>query len=399
MKKQVLFVDDEPLVLEGLKRMLRPLRHEWDMHFAGGGEEALALMDRTPIQVVVSDMRMPRMNGAQLLNLVMKRHPQTVRLILSGYADRDLILKCVGSTHQYLSKPCDPEALRATVARAADLEASLQNERLRQLIGQMENLPSLPSLYGEIVEKTQDADVTLDEIGDTIARDLAMTAKILKLVNSAFFGLRREISSLTDAIAYLGIDTIKSLVLTVNAFSQFEGQELEALPIEKIWAHSMEVALYAQKIARAEGADAKIVQEAFAAGMLHDLGKLILAFNFPADYLKLLAAGEAGGEPLTLKERTVFGADHADVGGALLGLWGLPVPVVEAIALHHQPSRALIRQFTALTAVVAANALARDPGGGALLGPANLEYFKEMKLSDRFEHWKEAIAATDMATA
>src|SRR5437762_9749706 len=154
-KKRVLFVDDEPLVLQGLQRMLRHMRQEWEMEFVDSGPKALEAMASNPFAVIVSDMRMPGMNGAHLLNEVMKRYPKTVRLILSGHADQDLIMKCVGSTHQYLTKPCEPEALKATVRRASALAGSLQNEKLLQLISQMDRLPSIPALYVEVMEKLQ----------------------------------------------------------------------------------------------------------------------------------------------------------------------------------------------------------------------------------------------------
>src|ERR1700733_7175339 len=153
MKKRILFVDDEDFALRGLERLLRSMREEWDMEFVDSGEKALARMNGAAFDVIVSDMRMPGMNGAELLNEVMKHHPKTVRLILSGYADRDLILKCVGSTHQYLAKPCEAESLKAAVSRASNLEGSLQSERLKSLVGQMSRLPSIPSLYMQVVEK------------------------------------------------------------------------------------------------------------------------------------------------------------------------------------------------------------------------------------------------------
>src|SRR6202012_4878179 len=128
MKKRILFVDDEEFALRGLDRLLRSMREEWEMEFVNSGDKALARMTETPFDVVVSDMRMPGMNGAELLNEVMKRHPKTVRLILSGFADRDLILKCVGSTHQYLAKPCDGHELKMAVMRASALEESLESE-------------------------------------------------------------------------------------------------------------------------------------------------------------------------------------------------------------------------------------------------------------------------------
>jgi DNA-binding NtrC family response regulator len=173
-KKRILFVDDEAMILQGLQRMLRPMREEWDMEFIGSGAKALERMGPAPFDVVVSDMRMPGMNGAEFLTEVMKRHPKTIRLILSGHADKELILQCVGATHQYLAKPCDADALKATVTRASNLEGNLQSEPLRKLVGQLSHLPSIPSLYMEIVEIANHPGASLEDVAQVIARDLAM---------------------------------------------------------------------------------------------------------------------------------------------------------------------------------------------------------------------------------
>jgi HD-like signal output (HDOD) protein len=394
MKKRILFVDDEAMVLQGLQRMLRSMRAEWEMEFVESAEAALALLDKKPFDVIVSDMRMPRMNGAELLAEVMKRHPTTVRLILSGYADKDLILKCVGSTHQYLAKPCDAESLKATVARASNLEDSLRNGRLKTLVCQMTRLPSIPKLYMEVVEKASRADTSVEEIGAIIGRDISMTVQVLKLTNSAFFGLSRQFSSASEAVAYLGLDTIKSLVLSIHAFSQFDKSETGAFKIESLWNHSLQVARSAKRISKLEGQEPKAVEESFTAGLLHDIGKLVLAVNMPKEYTEVIRLAESGLE-LPQAEHQVFGANHADVGGYLIGLWGLPVPVVEAVALHHCPGRATQLTFSPLTSVHAANVLEWErPDAGNGVPPPLLDdaYLGQVGVSSRLSAWRKALA-------
>lgn len=392
MKKRILFVDDEPMVLEGLRRMLRPMREEWEIAFATGGSEALELMAEEPFDVVVSDMRMPQMNGAQLLAEVLKRYPQTVRLILSGHADKELILKCVGSTHQYLAKPCRPEDLKVAIARASDLKESLKDRGLRQIVSCMEHVPSIPRLYVEIVENLEDPEVGLDVIGDIIKKDVGMTAKILKLVNSSFFGLGRQISSPSEAVTQLGTETIKSLVLSVHAFAQFEGAKLGGLSMDGLWQHSQRTANLAQAIARMEDAEEKTIDEAFVAGLLHDIGKLVLASNFPKEYERVCEIGQMGTLSLVAAEENTFGANHAEIGGYLLGLWGLPVPVVEAIALHHNPSQCTYRAFSPLTAVHAADAILYVDGARDrifLPGKLDASYLKLLGLENRLDAWPD----------
>jgi HD-like signal output (HDOD) protein/CheY-like chemotaxis protein len=393
MKKRILFVDDEAMILQGLQRMLRSMRAEWEMEFVEGAEAALRLLIQKPFDVIVSDMRMPRMNGAELLTEVMKRHPTTVRLILSGYADRDLMLKCVGSTHQYLAKPCDTDSLKATIARASNLEDSFRNERLKTLIRQMRHLPSIPTLYTQVVKKTSRDDTSVEEIGSLIGRDISMTAQVLKLANSAFFGLQQQLSNPEEAVSYLGLDTIKSLVLSIHAFSQFEKAETGALKIESLWSHSLQVASSAKRISKLEGQDPKTAEEAFTAGLLHDIGKLVLAVNLPGEYAEAVRLAQSGLE-LSLAEQQVFGSNHADVGGYLIGLWGLPVPVVEAVALHHCPSRCTQSAFSPLTSVHAANVLEweRSNSANGAVGPQlDANYLDLVGVSCRLEAWRKAL--------
>jgi HD-like signal output (HDOD) protein len=367
------------------------MRDEWEMEFYEGAAPALERMQACSFDAVVADMRMPGMNGAELLNEVMKRHPRTVRLILSGHADKELILQSVGSTHQFLAKPCDPEALKATVQRATSLESILGSEPLQKLVGRLTRLPSIPSLYVEIVEKANQPDTSLEDVARIVSRDMAMTAGILKLVNSAFFGLRRELASAEEAVAYIGLDTIKSLVLTIHAFSRFE--HLGGATMESLWTHSLKVASICRTIGHLEEGDRKLVDEAVTAGLLHDVGKLILAVNLPAQFAE--ATRLATTEPMDAVEAEVrvIGADHAAVGGYLLGLWGLPVPVVEAITLHHRPTLSPPATFGPLAILHAANALAHetDPAAGDSPHRVDAPSLESIGLEDRLPVWRQAL--------
>jgi len=207
MKKQILFVDDEPLILQGLKRMLRGLRSEWDMTFVQSGAEALEKMVGAPFDVIVSDMRIPEMDGSQLLDTVKHRYPNMVRVVLSGHSEEEMIMKTVKSAHQFISKPCNAETLKSTISRMFALREVLTQEGLKRLVSRIESLPSLPSLYTQVVELIQSPNSSIKKIGEVISKDLAMTAKILQLVNSAFFGIPRQISNPAQAVGLLGLDT------------------------------------------------------------------------------------------------------------------------------------------------------------------------------------------------
>ncbi|GIV15579.1 MAG: two-component system response regulator [Armatimonadota bacterium] len=357
MKRRILFVDDEPNVLQGLQRMLRSMRNEWDMHFAGSGEEALSKLEEAPFDVIVSDMRMPGMNGAQLLREVARRYPNVVRIVLSGHSDREYILQLVTTTHQYLAKPCEAETIKDTVNRACALRDLLTSKELSAVVSRIKSLPSLPSLYMRIIEVLQSDDPSLQKIGEIVSEDIAMSAKVLQLVNSSFFGIARRISNPVQAVMFLGLETVKALVLSVQIFAKWEHSKVQGFDIERLWHHSMTVGAMAKRLAETEQLSAREADEAFTAGLLHDVGKLILAASLPDTYQKVLAASKAQRIPLWRAEEAVFGTSHAEVGAYLLGLWGLPTSIVEAVAWHHRPSLCPARTFCPLTTVHVANAL------------------------------------------
>ena len=273
-KKRVLFVDDEPKVLDGLRRMLHPMRHEWDMAFAGSGQEALDILAREPFDTIVTDIRMPGMDGAELLKEVTKRYPRIIRIALSGQTDRETMFRVSSIVHQYLSKPCNAETLKSALVSAWTVRDQLATDGLKELISQIDTLPSLSSLYNEIMEKVQSNKSSTKEVGQIISRDIGMTAKILKLVNSAFFGFPRRISNPVRAVVLLGLDTIKNLILSIHVFSQFDQIKLEALSLDALWDHSMAVGAFAKRIAMVESTDQKSADEAFLSsdGLRHRSG-------------------------------------------------------------------------------------------------------------------------------
>lgn len=356
-KQQILFVDDEPMLLQGLQRLLRQFRTEWDMAFVESGQAALAKLAEHPFDVIVSDMRMPGMNGAELLSEVMRRYPAMVRIVLSGHADKELVSKCLGVAHQYISKPCDPEQLKAMIRNACILSGRLVDEEVRKVIGAIDSLPSVPELYLELKAALKEEDVDPRELGAIIQKDIGMTAKILKLVNSSFFGLRRVITDAQEAVAFLGIDTIKTLVLTNAVFEQSKPTRTKLFDISDLWHHSMTVAAGAKAIAHAEGLGLAAQEEAFVGGILHDVGVLILASNFPENYDKVASLVIAEKLLIPTAEQEYFGVTHAEVGAYLLGLWGLPAPILNIVSLHHRAHLQDEGHMTPLIAVHASDVL------------------------------------------
>lgn len=424
--KKILFVDDELNVLQGLKRMLRPMRHEWDMEFASSGQEALDILAKYSFDVVVSDMRMPKMDGNKLLAIVMKQYPECVRIILSGHSDYEMILGSVKFAHQYLMKPCDAEVVKSTINRACGLRDLLGNEALRKIVAGMKDLPSLPKSYNLIIEEMQTPEPSLKKVGNIIAQDVSMSARILQMVNSAFFGLPQNIVDPQQAAVYLGVETLKALVLSTHVFSSFtETSELLDFSLPDLWKHSVAVGNLTREILDDEPVEKRLKEEALVSGLLHDIGKLMM-LNIPDKYKQIQALNDNIGCGILAAEYEVLKASHAELGAYLLGLWGLPIGIVESVAFHHNPSRLIgntfgvsgktseensgnkesidssglksqsnnmnVKEYTTLTAVHVANALMNQEdcsSGTTDFKYIDMRYLRALDLVEKLPEWVE----------
>lgn len=391
IKRRVLFVDDESRVLQGLGRMLRTERNNFETSFAVSGSEALSLLAKEHFDVVVSDLRMPQMTGLQLLAEVKALYPDTVRIILSGEADQDITLESVNVSHRFLHKPCDPEVLKSTILRTCRLSDFLRNDSMKKILTQIDSLPSMPSIYLEITEELQSPDASIQKVGKIISKDVALTSKILQLVNSAYFSLPRHISSPEHAATLLGLNIIKSLVLISHVFKKFDSLDMPNNFLQSLWNHNLITGKLAKAIAKEESSDQKVVDNSFIAGLLHDCGKLILASNFKEKYREIIIISNENCRSLWSVEEEQLGITHAEVGAYLMELWGLPSAIIEALAFHHYPSMYGENCFSPLTAVHIANALEHentDEDDSETQPAVDIAYLAGMNLENRLSSWK-----------
>jgi HD-like signal output (HDOD) protein len=389
--KRILFVDDEPAVLEGLRNLLRKQRKVWKMTFALGGKAALEELAQAPFDVVVSDMRMPGMDGAELLRRVKELYPGVARVVLSGHADQEMVARALPVAQQYLSKPCDGEILRGVIDRVCQLQSLVAGTAVRDIVGRLDKLPSIPETYGLLTKTIEDPSARTEEIARIVQRDPAMSAKVLQLVNSAYFGLSRPLSSVGQAISYLGLDLLKGLAITLNVFAATEKRAPPGLSFEKIQQTSIMTA----RVAKMMVPDPKEAEAAFTAGLLHDIGRMILALTQPERFAEIVKQTKESGRPFYQIEREILGATHAEVGGYLLGVWGLPLPIVEGVAYHHVLAGTRDRLDTAL-AVHTAHALTSTilvEAGLAIEGtvaePPDLAALEAAGVAKELPRWRE----------
>jgi HD-like signal output (HDOD) protein len=395
---RIVFVDDEVSALQAMQRALHGMKFEWRMVFVSSGAAALDELAKTSADVIVSDMRMAGMDGWQLLREVKKLYPQMVRLVLSGHADLSSIMRTVGVAHQFLAKPCDSKALKAAVSQAYMLRHLSSSARLAQRVGCVDMLPGAPKVFQEILACLQQPRAAVADAARIIGRDAAMTANVIKLVNSAFVGSRQPATTATRAVAYLGLDTLGALVLGHSMFKSGVTTGIAGFSLERLWRHSLDTAVAARTLAFYEKLSPRRAEEAFLAGMLHDVGKVVFAMRPAAATDDPAARVDDAAAPMD--------AHHAEVGAYLLGLWGFPNSIVEAVAFHHSPqlspSQTEDGGLTLPKLIYIADRLVHQRNAeyaGRFERCRKPELLEDLDLANRWPEWLAALDVFDLKTA
>ena len=400
--------------------MLRSVSRDWSIQLAETAPQALEILSQDePFDLVVSEIRLPGMDGIEFLGIVRDKYPLTARFALSGRSDSEALLKVAAVSHQFISKPCDARHLSNLVARTLAIRDHLHSPAMRKTLMSIGSLPSVPALYTEIMNEIQSEDPSVRKVGEIISQDIAMSAKVLQIVNSAYVGLGHGVRDAVHAATLLGLEHLKNIALAVGLFSTAEGKKIsKQFDMDALWQHSLGVANFAKRIAESEVKEHRITDYSFTAGLLHDAGLIILATQKADELDEAIHRSRAEGIPLFKIELQIFGVSHAQLGACLLELWGLPDLVVEAIAYHEYPTArpeedffaneeetggyegpgaASESPFTALTAVHVANhfAVAQSPGSEDYEAGLDMAYLAANGMDKQIERWWDLCFSQD----
>jgi putative nucleotidyltransferase with HDIG domain len=378
-KKRILFVDDDRQLLDGLRRGLAAREVEWEMRFVESGERALEELARSSYDVIVSDVRMPGLDGSAVLATASERWPGAIRIALSGAADLADTVRLLPVAHQYLSKPCPAAQLASIIERCLNLHGVLGEPSLRALIGRVRQLPAHPRISTKLKVTSANDSASFQRVGQLITADTMLAAKVVQIVNSSFFRPARRITNVEQAVQYMGFAGVRNLMLCAEVFARWPGKLANAaVDLESLQQHGQTTAA----IAAALTGGTVWADDSVLAALLHDIGYWVLSQECPGDLARALDVAVEAGIPLHRAETRVIGASHAEVGAYLLGLWGLPYPVIEAVAHHHEPERGRSGRFEVLSALVVALAFSGTDDGDAFrvappraetVGPAYLQ--------------------------
>lgn len=381
-KTKVLFVDDEPRILTGFRRSFHHKKDQWEIFFASSGEEALQLLEKEKCKVIVTDMRMPQIDGATLLQTVQNLYPDMIRVILSGQTELEMLMRNISVAHQFLIKPCSPEYLEEIIDRSCTLQDNLHSEELKKLIGKLDKLPSLPKTYQALYIALSDPNVTFEEIASIFEKDIAISAKLIQFANSAYFCLPYKTNNIIQAISLIGMDMIRNLTFLIGAFGSFGRKDKVAIQwLEQLRSHS----ILSANIAKNLFEDKHQSNDAYLAGMLHKIGSLLIITHFPKEYEIILKESQNSGKEMHVVEKDILGVSHAQVGAYLLDIWGIPYSVVEAVANYIEPFKVNHNELNILSATYIADQLALDIHTDKI----DLQYLERLDVLKQLPQWRE----------
>jgi len=344
---KLLLVDDERMILNGLKRAL--FGTGWKIFTAEGGEEALQFLEEHQVDLIISDMLMPGMNGAELLEEVSKRHPGIIRASLSGYSDPDITIKGGFFAHQAFMKPCDPSVIKAEVRRIEEILELFPDRVIQNAIGTITSLPVAPKLFFDVKRTLADPNSSMHDVAKLISEEPAMCAKIIQISNNAIFRGRKEIKSISEAITRLGGQVVTNIIAMLEVYSVSMNEPSK--PLEKIQAHSLRVAKLASTLV-----DPDLKDTTFLIGILHRIGEYV-RMKIAPDLMSAFLNPKTKGNDKSHLERYLFKTKSEQLGGYLLYFWGFPLPIIEGVLTHDDPEKLMQSEFNSACAVYIANCI------------------------------------------
>jgi putative nucleotidyltransferase with HDIG domain len=387
---RLLFVGANALWLRQIERDLHCLQPTWRCRCVEDADQAAAGLASAPFEAMILDGHVA--GGGELVQRAGREFPKTICLVRCDLIEAEVAAQWSHTGATLLAEETSATTLVASLKRIAQIREWLANPALKKLLGLIRKLPTAPKLHTEVTNELRSPTGSFEIVARLIAQEPVMSAKILQVVNSAFFGLPHEVTDTSEAVMVLGADRIKGLILLAGVFSQYAGAKCPGFSPEPVWTHSAQVASFARAIALGETRDARTADAAFTAGLLHDIGKLVLAGNLPDLYENIRRLQAARKCPQRDAEDEVMGTTHAELGACLLATWGLPPQILEAIAWHHHPECSAAHGFSLLAAVHCANVFAQEVGGGGGGAGArdrvNIEYLLNAGLGDCRARWR-----------
>ncbi len=392
-RKTILLVLADPQAVVDISQALGD---GWHATSVSSEADALAQLEQHSFDALLVDFNLGSPDASPLLNQAWEKCPQTVRFLLAYEADLALVAAYVSGPHEILPKPVELATLRSRIESGVAPEGPACNQSGGDPGTGVDASPAVPAVYAEVLKALETPAVTKRQVGEIIARDAALTSEVLRLTKSACRALPNNITDPVKAVESLGLEPVKALVMALRFLAEHSHSRPAYLSLEKLWQHSTNVAQIARDLMLFETKDRVQVAEALVAGLLHNLGKVVLAANFDDLYGRVHSLARKQPVALWDIEKEMFGANHGEIGACLVGMWNMPSAVVQAVALHLEPPLGENQHLTTLAAVHIANVLEHEmqPSDEFRVAPVfNAPFLNELGLLERLPVWRAVFAS------
>ena len=333
IENRILFVDSDATALRRIEVALAGDSHRWKFSLVTSAPAALNALSNHGFDLVVTELRLPGMDGAELLGKVQTMYPSVVRVMMAETPDAPKLDQVLTVAQRFIAKPYDVPTLLAMIDSVLGAWSRAEDPLVRTIVGRLSSLPATADTHRQLTRLMSDPECTVDQIATVVGQAPALAAKVLQVVNSAFFGLPFKVSSVSHAITYLGMTHVRGLVL----LSQFFAGAEKSPTVSGFSASTLQnQALITARVARALAPAPRFRDDAFTAGLLHDIGVLALAVGMNARYSLVLRHAQRSQRPLAEVETSFLGISHDVVGAYLAELWGLPAVIADGILHHHR---------------------------------------------------------------
>ncbi|OOM75973.1 hydrogenase transcriptional regulatory protein hupR1 [Clostridium puniceum] len=384
MLKRILFVDDETQILRSITRLF--MDTEYEVLKAESGAEALELLEIEQVDVIVSDMKMPKMTGYELLSQVKKKFPNIVRIILSGFSDERIVFDALQKNiaKLYILKPWENTVLINTIEKVFQIENLLRNnEKVLKLVNNAEELPTIKTSYQKIINVIE-SDKEIYKIVEAIEADNSIVIKLLHIVNSSYYSVKT--GSIKRAVAYLGLDNIKNIVIASAFIDGLSFNSKDNKRLEELWEHAF-IANRIISLIYTEFLNKKIPETEMNAGLLSNVGIIFMIHSFHDKYMEIFEEIEKNNVDIIELENKAFGTNHQEIGGYLLQWWDIPLPIVEAALYHHNPFNENVINRQIVLAAHVAEKYAWDIIEGKYFFEFDEKVFEKLKIDkEQFEN-------------
>jgi HD-like signal output (HDOD) protein len=368
------------------------MRKEWKMEFVTKASDALDVLKEDHYDIIVSDMRMPGMDGVKLLEKVRKKYPDVIRFMLSGYCVQPIQGRAARCVHQFIPKPYEAEKLSKLVSRAFALRDRIRSKKATEVLSNLKALPVMPKTYQQVIDKLSSGSSSPREVGKLISRDIGLSSKLLQVANSAFYSNPTKIVDPVRAVVHLGLKAVEGLVLANGIFSKLPEDTIQKFCVDGLQQHSVRVGMLCRNICESLKMEEEQLELATMAGILHDSGKMIMIAKYPNEYHKAIEISRQSCQSLIEVEYELLGLTHMQLGGSLMELWGLPNTIIEAATFHHEPHHCEKDEIAIITAVYAANKIDHEFCSSLADGfyaPVSQEYLDLLGLGEFWQSWRE----------